>query len=162
MSKYRFFTPGKTGFVQELKLRKGLEQQCSVEFDLNFIVGFELTKPTGSYFPLIISINYQEGNQPFAMISYCSFTMDSNQNVSGVRVLKQTVLINGLPYEIKTIYGMAEDHEAVEGEEKVDVKDDGETKECLVCLDADKDTVIMPCGHLCVCGDCGKGLIKAK
>lgn len=95
------------------------------------------------------------------MISYCSFMLDGDQNVSGVRVLKQTVLINGLPYEIKTIYGMADEHEAVEGEEELDVKDDGD-KECMVCMDADKDTVIMPCGHLCVCGDCGKGLVKAK
>ena len=55
---YRFFTPGKTGFVQELRLRAGLDQKCYVVFDLNFIVGFELTKPTGSYYPLIISINY--------------------------------------------------------------------------------------------------------
>jgi len=95
------------------------------------------------------------------MISYCSFMLDGDKNVSGVRVLKQTVLINGLPYEIKTIYGMADEHEAVEGEEELDVKDDGD-KECMVCMDADKDTVIMPCGHLCVCGDCGKGLVKAK
>ena len=54
----RFFTPGKTGFVQELRLRAGLDQKCFVVFDLNFIVGFELSKPTGSYYPLIISINY--------------------------------------------------------------------------------------------------------
>ena len=25
-----------------------------------------------------------------------------------------------------------------------------------------KDTLIMPCGHFCICGDCGKGLVKAK
>jgi hypothetical protein len=65
-----------------------------------------LTKPTNSYFPLIISINYQEGNQPFAMISYCVFTLDKDKNISGIKLLKQVVLINGLPFEIKTIYGM--------------------------------------------------------
>jgi len=26
--------------------------------------------------------------------------------------------------------------------------------ECSVCLDAKKDTVIIPCGHLCVCNPC--------
>lgn len=138
-----------------------MEQGCFVEFDLNFIVGFELSKPTGSYYPLILSINYQEGNQPFAMINYCSFTLNSEHSITGVRVLKQVVLINGMPFEIKTIYGMAEEHEAEEGEVEVDVKD-SESKECLVCLDTEKDTVIMPCGHLCICGDCGKDLIKNK
>ena len=34
-------------------------------------------------------------------------------------------------------------------------------KECLVCLSEEKDTLIMPCGHYCVCGECGKGLVKA-
>ena len=80
-------------------------------------------------------------------------------------MIKQIVLINNLPYEIKSIYGMAnevaEGEDAEEGEAAVDVKDDGQ-KECLVCLDEDKDTVIMPCGHLCVCSDCGKGLVKNK
>ncbi len=134
-----------------------------MDFDLNFIVGFELVKPTGSYYPLIISINYQEGKQPFAMISYCAFSLNSAGEVNGIKVLKQVVLINGLPFEIKTIYGMAEEHEVEEGTGIVDVKhDEGESKECLVCLDEEKNTVVMPCGHLCICSDCGKGLIKAK
>lgn len=37
--------------------------------------------------------------------------------------------------------------------------DDG--KECLICLSENKNTLIMPCGHLCVCGDCGK-LLQEK
>lgn len=56
----------------------------------------------------------------------------------------------------------ADNHDAEEGEAAVEVKDDDGQKECLVCLDTDKDTVIMPCGHLCVCSDCGKGLVKNK
>jgi len=95
------------------------------------------------------------------MISYCSFTLNGNHEINGVRVLKQVVLINGLPFEIKTIYGMAEEHDAIEGDVKVDVKD-CESKECLVCLDTEKNTVVMPCVHLCICCDCGKDLIKNK
>ena len=71
------------------------------------------------------------------------------------------MLINGLPFEIKTIYGMAEENEAVEGEQHIDVKED-KNKECLICLDAVKDTIVMPCGHLCICKECGQGLVKAK
>jgi Zinc finger, C3HC4 type (RING finger) len=32
--------------------------------------------------------------------------------------------------------------------------------ECIVCLDATVDTVILPCGHLCLCSDCGKSLVQ--
>jgi len=29
---------------------------------------------------------------------------------------------------------------------------------CVVCLTVPKDTALMPCGHFCVCNDCGKGI----
>ena len=74
---------------------------------MNYIAGFELTKSANSYHPLISSINYNEGKKPYAMISYCVFTLDSQKAVTGARVIKQVVLINGLPFEIKSIYGMA-------------------------------------------------------
>ncbi len=74
---------------------------------MNYIAGFELTKSANNYHPLIISINYNEGKKPYAMISYCVFTLDSQKGVTGARVIKQVVLINGLPFEIKSIYGMA-------------------------------------------------------
>lgn len=127
------------------------------------MVGFELQKPTSNYFPLIISINYQERGQPYAMILYASFTLSGDGQINGVKILKQTVLINGMPFELKTIYGMVAEHGVEEGEANVEVKEDDDgSKECLVCLDNDKDTVIMPCGHLCVCSECGPGLVKNK
>ncbi len=129
---------------------------------MNRIAGFELTKSTGNYHPLIISINYVEGKRPYAMISYCVFTLDSQKTVTGARVVKQVVLINGLPFEIKSIYGMVEESDSVEAAAHIDVKDDDSEKECLICLSETKDTLIMPCAHLCICGDCGKSLIKAK
>ena len=129
---------------------------------MNRIAGFELTKSTGNYHPLIISINYVEGKRPYAMISYCVFTLDSQKTVTGARVVKQVVLINGLPFEIKSIYGMVEESDSVEAAAHIDVKDDDSEKECLICLSETKDTLIMPFAHLCICGDCGKSLIKAK
>jgi len=53
-----FFTPHKEGFVQEKRLPAGNGQAVSVEFDLNYIAGYELKQNSGGYYPLIISINY--------------------------------------------------------------------------------------------------------
>ena len=95
------------------------------------------------------------------MLTYVVFQRDGNQNINGCHVDKQVVLINGLPFEIKSIYGLQNEEDAKEGEQVIDDGDNPE-QECLVCLTERKDTLIMPCGHLCVCGDCGKGLVDAK
>ena len=75
-------------------------------------------------------------------------------------MVKQVVLINGLPYEIKTIYGMTSEIDAEEGQEAIE--DDNPDAECLICLSERKDTLIMPCCHFCVCGACGKSLVESK
>lgn len=50
------------------------------------------------------------------MMTYCTFTKDGDQNINGVHVTKQVALINGLPFELKSIYGMtADDNDAEDG-----------------------------------------------
>lgn len=93
------------------------------------------------------------------MMTYCTFQKDGAGLINGVHVVKQVILINGLPFEMKSIYGMTSDEGAEEGEEAID---ENPEKECLICLTEDKDTLIMPCAHLCVCENCGKELVKAK
>ena len=62
---------------------------------------------------------------------------------------------------MKSIYGLTNDEGAEEGHEAF-AEDDNPEAECLICLTVSKDTLIMPCAHLCVCEDCGKQLVKAK
>jgi len=56
---------------------------------------------------------------------------------------------------MKSIYGLTNDEGAEEGHEAF-AEDDNPEAECLICLTVAKDTLIMPCAHLCVCEDCGK------
>ena len=37
-----------------------------------------------------------------------------------------------------------------------DDDDDDDNSECVVCLSDTKDTLILPCKHLCLCSGCGK------
>jgi hypothetical protein len=37
-----------------------------------------------------------------------------------------------------------------------------QSAECVLCFDAPKDHILVPCGHQCVCGACAKKLKKAK
>jgi hypothetical protein len=40
--------------------------------------------------------------------------------------------------------------------------DDAEETMCVVCFDAPKDHVVLPCKHLCVCGACAEQLTKTR
>jgi hypothetical protein len=61
-----------------------------------------------------------------------------------------------MPFEIKNIYGLSAPEE-LEGEEVV-IKGaaDADSKECTICLSFDSNVICLPCGHLCMCKDCGK------
>ena len=54
--------------------------------------------------------------------------------------------------------------EAVEGEDAVEgvAEDEESGKECLICLSEARNTIIMPCGHLCICAECGQTLKNKK
>jgi hypothetical protein len=123
---------------------------------------YELFQVYHSYYPLVLSVNYQKNGKLYAFINYAHFTKDSQGNINGAHITKQVILVNGIPFEIKSIYGLnlAGGAKEVEGEAVPadGMIDDGEGSECLVCLSEPKNTIIMPCGHLCVCSDCGKAL----
>lgn len=160
-----FYTPNRQNYVQQISLSNpGIGQEVDFEkcqFDMNYLAAFELSKSIKDYHPLIISLNYNDNNKQYAMMSYATFIKDSNQNITGARVTRQVCIVNGVPFEIKTIFGLEEhvEHgsEHVEGGE-----DEDEDKECLICLSEPKDTLLMPCSHMCVCEDCGKQLVKGK
>mmetsp|Transcript_18889 Transcript_18889/g.32257 ORF Transcript_18889/g.32257 Transcript_18889/m.32257 type:complete len:157 (-) Transcript_18889:292-762(-) len=104
-----FYTPKREGYVHTLNLMKGLGQEImfgEVDFDMKLLKNQELVKHDDKYFPMIISINYNKNGQNFAYISYCVFVKDSMSKITGARSIKQIVLINGLPYQIKSIYGL--------------------------------------------------------
>ena len=39
---------------------------------------------------------------------------------------------------------------------------DAEETQCVVCFDAPKDHIIVPCGHMCVCEACAEQLTKTR
>ena len=49
-----------------------------ITFDMNYLTAFELTKAVKDYYPMIVSINYQDNGQQFAMLTYLTFTRDGN------------------------------------------------------------------------------------
>jgi hypothetical protein len=69
-----------------------------------------------------------------------------------------------LPFEIKSIFGLSSPEE-LDGEVN-DIKgkaaEDDADKECTICLSEQSNAIVMPCGHMCVCMDCGNSLKTSK
>jgi hypothetical protein len=58
-----------------------------------------------------------------------------------VECVAQIVAFGGMAYPMKLVYGLG-----------------GSEENCAICLTDKKDTAILPCGHLCLCGECGRRL----
>lgn len=65
-----------------------------VKFNLNYLIAFELTKSINDYSPLVISLNYTDNGQQYAMISYGVFTKNSAGDINGARIEKQVVIVS--------------------------------------------------------------------
>ena len=61
-----------------------------------------------------------------------------------VKVVKQTIYVEGVRYELQEIYGI----ENVNGCAAMDGTDVG--KECVICLSELRDTTVLPCRHMVI------------
>lgn len=52
--------------------------------------------------------------------------------------------------------GEGEGKDEGEGEEEEEEEEEDLGAECVVCITAVRDTLLLPCRHLCMCASCGK------
>lgn len=70
----------------------------------------------------------------------------------GLQIIKQKIWVNGNSYELQEIYGM---------ESKLNTSapdEEGEGRECVICMSAERDTTVLPCRHMCMCQPCASAL----
>lgn len=117
-------------------------------------------------YPIVIKISTQvttpNWRRPRSII-YCtilSLTLD-NSNCNP-QILKQTVTYDGLTFLLQEIYGLSKLKESdnvslsTSGSHSSLNLDPGE--ECIVCMSAARDTLILPCRHFSVCSTCAESL----
>ncbi|WJZ88694.1 hypothetical protein VitviT2T_007971 [Vitis vinifera] len=76
---------------------------------------------------------------------------EKEKGVQQVRVVKQILWAEGMRYELQEIFGIGNSVD-----DNADGTDSG--KECVICLSEPRDTTVLPCRHMCMCGGCAKVL----
>ncbi|KAL7754125.1 hypothetical protein RI367_000105 [Sorochytrium milnesiophthora] len=78
-----------------------------------------------------------------------------------IKVLKQKITIGAKSYVLQDIYGFAEDRGAGQAASNdADSGNNANSRECIVCMSDAKDTIVLPCRHLCLCRECADQLRK--
>ncbi|KAJ6682960.1 E3 UBIQUITIN-PROTEIN LIGASE LUL4 ISOFORM X1-RELATED [Salix koriyanagi] len=157
---------------RKIPFEKGVGQKFSQPsgsgIDLGFFELDQLSKPSPGedIFPLVIfaeasspslsTSTSQEPEKPLPpMSTHAQITeaiLDkNNEGHFQVKVIKQILWIEGIRYELREIFGIANSDGA-----GVDETDSG--KECIICMTEPKDTAVLPCRHMCLCSGCAKEL----
>uniref|UniRef100_A0A8C5G8A8 E3 ubiquitin-protein ligase n=1 Tax=Gouania willdenowi TaxID=441366 RepID=A0A8C5G8A8_GOUWI len=141
--------------------KRGVSQQFSMpsfkmdinewkEEDLNF----DLDR---GVFPLVIQAVVDEGDDCLghAHVLLAAFERHVDGSFS-VKPLKQKQIVDRVSYLLQEIYGI-ENKNNQETKPSDDENSDN-SNECVVCLSDLRDTLILPCRHLCLCNSCADTL----
>lgn len=114
--------------------------------------------PSKEIIPIVIQCNVEEEEHAFH--SHITFACVEKSSVDGsymVKPLKQKQFVDGLPYLLQEIYGIENKQT---DQSKIDPDDEVEDSgaECVICMSDMRDTLILPCRHLCLCSTCAESL----
>uniref|UniRef100_A0A8C4IRT7 E3 ubiquitin-protein ligase n=1 Tax=Dicentrarchus labrax TaxID=13489 RepID=A0A8C4IRT7_DICLA len=156
------YSPKNPSLVSEtVHYKRGVSQQFSMPFfkidfsewkeeDLNF----DLDR---GVFPMVIQAVVDEGDDCLghAHVLLAAFERHVDGSFS-IKPLKQKQIVDRVSYLLQEIYGI-ENKNNQETKPSDDENSDN-SNECVVCLSDLRDTLILPCRHLCLCNSCADTL----
>ncbi|KAK3582687.1 hypothetical protein CHS0354_013034 [Potamilus streckersoni] len=111
--------------------------------------------------PIVIQCTVEE--QDANGHAHMTFANIERSSVDGgfiIKPLKQKQFVDGLCYLLQEIYGIENKHTEKNKDEDDDNDEELEDSgaECVICMSDMRDTLILPCRHLCLCSTCAESL----
>lgn len=108
-------------------------------------------------YPVAIHCVIEEGNEECRQSHTTICVIDHHPETCSyvLRALKQKIFVDGLCYLLQEIYGI--ENKAV-NKTSLDEEIDDHGSECVICMSETRDTLILPCRHLCLCNSCADSL----
>ncbi|XP_071567378.1 E3 ubiquitin ligase Rnf157 [Temnothorax nylanderi] len=75
-----------------------------------------------------------------------------------LKALKQKLYVDGLCYLVQEIYGIENKNTENAKQQGSDEDTEDNGSECVICMSEVRDTLILPCRHLCLCNSCADSL----
>lgn len=109
-------------------------------------------------FPMVVQAVVDEGEEHMGHTHILLATFEKHMDGSYcVKPLKQKQVVDGVSYLLQEIYGIENKYNSQESKVSEDEISDN-SAECVVCLSDVRDTLILPCRHLCLCNACADTL----
>uniref|UniRef100_A0A4W3I476 E3 ubiquitin-protein ligase n=1 Tax=Callorhinchus milii TaxID=7868 RepID=A0A4W3I476_CALMI len=141
---------------ETMHYKRGVSQQYSLpSFKIDISdwkeeeLNFDLDR---GVFPLVIQAVVDEVDGEY----YCFAEYNHVDGSFSVKPLKQKQIVDRVSYLLQEIYGI-ENKNNQETKPSDDENSDN-SNECVVCLSDLRDTLILPCRHLCLCSTCADTL----
>jgi len=77
-----------------------------------------------------------------------SNSASNNTPIYDLKVITQKILFGGITYVVYDIYGI----------EQIKYGPTSHQEECVICLSEPRNSVVLPCRHLCLCNQCAEEL----
>lgn len=118
-------------------------------------LGFDLDREV---YPLVVHAVVDEGDEYFGHCHVLLGTFEKHTDGTFcVKPLKQKQVVDGVSYLLQEIYGIENKYNTQDAKVAEDEVSDN-SAECVVCLSDVRDTLILPCRHLCLCNTCADTL----
>ncbi|KAK0397379.1 hypothetical protein QR680_002105 [Steinernema hermaphroditum] len=108
---------------------------------------------SGQFFPVVIEVRTEEYGLPEQVQTTLASVEQSTDHsqILVLKPLKQKLIVDGVTYLLQEIFG-------IENKDYDCSAVDENGSECIICMSDVRDTVILPCRHLCICNGCAETL----